>query len=379
MVAGFLVVALVAGAAAGGVTAALIDDGDPATGATPTTEQDITTVVLDLPEDLPEDTTEVAAVATRVLPSVVRVVVSEENPDPEAEQPFIGIGTGSGVGFTAEGHVLTNSHVVEDADLIEIELVDGRIYQAELVGRDPLTDVAVIKVEPGLVQPIPLGDRDGVQIGDMAIAIGNPLGLAGGPSVSVGIVSAFERQLDIDRPNGEQRNLQGLIQTDAAISGGSSGGALVDATGSLIGITTAKSVGDTTEGVGFAVPVDLVENIAVDLIAEGAIDHPFLGILGTTRYEEQPDGGEAPVGAEVVTIFDGTQDGAPVEESSLGEAGALEGDVIVAFDGIEVTNMNQLASILRRYRAGETVPITVVRAGKERILDVVLGERPSDV
>lgn len=379
MVAGFLVVALVAGAAAGGVTAALLDDGDPPTEATPTTEPDITTVVLDLPEDLPEDTTEVAAVATRVLPSVVRVVVSEENPDPEAEQPFIGIGTGSGVGFTAEGHVLTNSHVVEDADLIEIELVDGRIYEAELIGRDPLTDVAVIKVDPGLVQPIPLAERDGVQIGDMAIAIGNPLGLAGGPSVSVGIVSAFERQLDIDRPNGEQRNLQGLIQTDAAISGGSSGGALVDATGSLIGITTAKSVGDTTEGVGFAVPVDLVENIAVDLIAEGAIDHPFLGILGTTRYEEQPDGGEAPVGAEVVTIFDGTQDGAPVEESALGEAGALEGDVIVAFDGTEVTNMNQLASILRRYRAGETVPITVVRAGEERILDVVLGERPSDV
>lgn len=356
-------------------TGALVAEGEPS----PTTTAGTTTVVINRPPVTDQAaTTDIAGVAKAVLPSVVRVVVysAVENP---ASEDFLDrydpVGTGSGVGFTAEGHVLTNNHVVEGADLIRVELVDGRIYPAELVGRDHLTDVAVIKVAPGLVQPIPLANRSDLAIGDLAIAVGNPLGLAGGPSVSVGIISAFERPLDINRPDGSTQNLQGLIQTDAAISGGSSGGALVDASGALIGITTAKSVGEATEGVGFAVPVDLVENIALDLIASGSITHPFLGILGTTHYRELSDGAQMPAGAEVVRIIGG-EPGDPVDSSAFGEAGAEAGDVIVSFDGITITNMNQLASLLRRYRAGQEVPITVERDTVPLELLVSLDARP---
>ena len=288
------------------------------------------------------------------MPSIVRVAVFEEvpeeelaanceTPDPQTdrfpgycETGIIEVGTGSGVGFTNEGHLLTNNHVVEDSVRIEVELIDGRTYEAELVGRDELTDVAVIKIEPGLVAPIPLAERADLGIGDMAIAVGNPLGLEGGPSVSVGVISAFERPLDIERPDGESRSLQGLIQTDAAISGGSSGGALVDRDGALIGITTAKSVGSTTEGVGFAVPVDLVVNIALDLISFGEVEHPFLGILGATYYETLSDGAESPGGAEVLRIIDGSVAGDPVDVSAFGIAGAprraLLHDCLVALD-----------------------------------------------
>ncbi len=375
-----VLVALLAGALAGGGTAVLLtaDDANQAAAPPPTTEPGITTVVLEQPEiDLEEDLGVVSTVAARVLPSVVRVQVLEESLDENGEIVFLPIGTGSGVGYTAEGHLLTNSHVVEDADRIEIELVDGRIYDADLVGADPVTDVAVIKVDPGLVQPIPIADRNGLAIGDAAIAVGNPLGLVGGPSVSVGVISAFERELSIDRRDGTERNLQGLIQTDAAISGGSSGGALVNQDGALIGITTAKSVGSTTEGVGFAVPVDLVEGIANDLITEGEIEHPFLGISGRAAYEDLPDGAQAPAGAEIVEILDSV--GGLAIDSALGEAGGRAGDVIVAMDDVEISTMNQLASLLRRYRAGQEVTITVQRDGAEVVLDVTLGNRPADV
>ncbi len=375
-----LVTAIVAGAIGGlatwgtlAATGALDDDGVT---ANPALTRGVTTVELAVAdsEDAPND---IGEVADRVLPSVVQVVVYEQNGEDENGDPLLfPAGSGSGVGYTAEGHILTNNHVVEGAELIEIELVDGRVYEAVLVGRDELTDVAVLKTEPGLVEPIAIADRGSIDLGDPAIAIGNPLGLAGGPSVSVGIVSAFERQLDIERPGGDSRNLQGLIQTDAAISGGSSGGALVDQNGALIGITTAKSIGDSVEGVGFAIPVDLVENIALDLIANGSINHPFLGILGQTFYEELEDGARTPAGAVVSEIFDGTGDFADITESAFGDAGAEEDDVIVAFDGEEIQNMNELASLLRRYRAGQEVEVIVDRNGSSVPIVVTLGERP---
>lgn len=373
------VTAIVAGAIGGLATwGALVGtgslDADEPT-ANPDLTRGVTTVELAV-SDSDDAPTDIGEVADRVLPSVVQVVVYEETVDENGDPELEAVGTGSGVGYTAEGHILTNNHVVEDADLIEIELVDGRVYEAELVGRDELTDVAVLKVDPGIVQPIAIADRASISLGDPAIAIGNPLGLAGGPSVSVGIVSAFERQLDISRPDGDSRNLQGLIQTDAAISGGSSGGALVDENGALIGITTAKSVGESVEGVGFAVPVDLVENIALDLIANGSISHPFLGILGTTFYEELDDGSRAPAGAEVSLVFDGTGDFPDLTESAFGDAGAQADDVIVVFDGEEITNMNELASLLRRYRAGQEVEVIVERAGSSVPIVVTLGERP---
>lgn len=311
-------------------------------------------------------------IVANALPSVVQVVVSIELEGPDGPV-FEPIGTGSGVGLSGQGHILTNNHVVAEADRIEVVLVDGRAYQAELVGRDELTDVAIIKVAPGLVPPMPLADISELAIGDTAIAVGNPLGLEGGPSVTVGIVSAFDRQLDIaDRPT----PLQGLIQTDAPISGGSSGGALLDASGRLIGITTAKSVGESAEGLGFAIPINLAVNIADDLIRNGLIDHPFLGIWGQTAYRILDDGATQPAGATIVRVIDGSEADDPVSASAFGDAGALADDVIVAFDGIEIRTMNQLASLMRFYRAGDVVTVTVDRAGERIDLEVTLASRP---
>lgn len=327
-----------------------------------------------LPLDESQLDSELGQIVAEALPSVVRVVVSIDTGQMgEGDEPlFEPIGTGSGIGFTDQGHLLTNNHVIDGADLIQIELVDGRIYEAELIGTDELTDVGVIKVAPGLIPPIELGVSDQVAIGDTAIAVGNPLGLAGGPSVTVGIISAFGRQLDILTRTAP---LQGLIQTDAPISGGSSGGALLDAQGRLIGITTAKSVGESAEGLGFAIPIDLATGIAIDLIADGAIDHPFLGILGTTMYVELDDGASQPAGATIVRIL-GDEEADVVDTSAFGDAGATIGDVIVAVDGERVQTMNQLATLMRFYRAGDVVTVTVVRDGEQVDLEVELASRP---
>ncbi len=330
------------------------------------------TVDVQLPVADPRLDSELGQIVAGALPSVVQVIISIELEGPDGPVYEV-VGTGSGVGLSDQGHILTNNHVVEDADRIEIVLVDGRAYEATLVGRDELTDVAIIKVAPGLVPPMPLADITQLAIGDRAIAVGNPLGLEGGPSVTVGIISAFDRQLDIaDRPT----PLQGLIQTDAPISGGSSGGALLDGGGRLIGITTAKSVGESAEGLGFAIPINLAVNIADDLIQNGLIDHPFLGIWGQTAYTELADGATKPGGATIVRIIDGTEVDDPVGESAFGAAGAMPEDVIVAFDGIEIRTMNQLASLMRFYRAGDTVVVTIIRAGETIDLEVTLASRP---
>lgn len=317
---------------------------------------------------------ELGEIVAEVVPSVVQVIASvttaADGPEGDLLEPF---GTGSGIGLSNQGHILTNNHVIEDADLIEVVLYDGRIYKAELVGRDPLTDIAVIKVAPGLVPPIRLGDMGEIAIGDQAIAVGNPLGLEGGPSVSVGIISAFNRQLNIE---GRTSPLVGLIQTDAPISGGSSGGALVDAEGRLIGITAAKSVGETAEGLGFAIPINLVINIADDLIQYGAIDHPFLGILAATAYIELDDGATTPGGVRIFRILDGSEEDDIISDSVFGAAGALAEDVIIEFDGHPLSTMNQLSAMMRFYRAGDEVIVKVVRNGEEIEFEIVLGSRP---
>ena len=328
---------------------------------------------------------DLSTLAAEALPSIARVVVATNNEVGEAAA----FATGSAVGFSSEGHLVTNAHVVAGADVLRVELIDGRTVSAELIGFDALTDVAVIKIPAGFVPPIALGVSAEVSIGDTAVAVGNPLGLEGGPSVTAGVVSAFGRQLSIaDR---DLPALVGLIQTDAPISGGSSGGALLNARGELIGITTAKSSGDNTEGLGFAIPVDLVENIARTLISNGKVDHPFLGILGTTFTEELADGSVQPSGAIIGGILqeDGTyvtldaSDAIEIEgnvhKSAFGEAGARLGDVIVAFDGTPIRTMNQLAALMRYYRAGDSIAVDLIRDGGSLTISVTLDTRPEGI
>ncbi len=298
----------------------------------------------------PTAATGVAEVAASVLPSIVTVQV----------EGFGGPGSGSGVVYSDSGYVITNDHVVKGGESFTVEFSDGTSVPARLVGSDPLTDLAVLDVDRAGVTPIVFGDASTLQVGDVAVAVGNPLGLRGGPSVTAGVVSALGRTLQVS----PDTVLYGLLQTDAPITRGSSGGALVNDRGELIGITTAIGVSDVgAEGLGFAVPSDLVAGVVPDLIVDGEVRHAFLGITGTTATARAA-GGFAPSGA-VITDF--------VADSALRAAGAQVGDVIVAIDGEPVSSLDELITRLRHRRAGDSATITVERNGNRIDLDVTLG------
>ena len=310
----------------------------------------------------PAATDVVALVATRAIPSIVTV-------HQFGEQTELGpLGSGSGVVFRSDGHILTNEHVVAGADSLKVVLADGSTYSADLVGADPLMDIAVLRIDVDGLVPIPIGDLSDLGIGSLAIAVGNPLGLDGGPSVTSGVISAFDRTLTANGL-GDTRDLYGLLQTDAPITRGSSGGALLNRNGELIGITTAIGVSDVgAEGLGFAVPVHLVVPIADDLIANGSVQHAFLGIEGQSAFIVREDGSEFPLGAEIRRLLGG---------SAIGDAGAQPGDVIVALEGESVNSMILLVARLRGYRAGDEVTVTLERDGLNVDVTLVLDRHPS--
>ena len=305
---------------------------------------------------------EAAAVAQAVLPSIVTVQVRSTTAG-----DFVAEGSGSGVVLTADGLLVTNEHVVAGAAELRVIFATGRAYPAEVVGQDAATDLAVIRIAATGLTPITLGSSEDLRIGDPAIAVGSPLGLEGGPSVTVGVVSAFGRQLQ----TGAGEALFGLIQTDAPITRGSSGGALVDGAGRLIGITAAIGVSDVgAEGLGFAIPVELVSIITEQLIARGEADHPFLGIEGTTYFRQEADGSTVPAGVRVGRVIDGT---------AAAAAGVQPDDVISSVEGKPLTTMEQLVVMLRFHRVGEVVHLQVDRGGAPLTIPVTLMERPEGV
>lgn len=297
-------------------------------------------------------TPSVTDVAAAAIPSIVAVEVLGED----------GLrGGGSGVVYREDGFILTNNHVVSGAAEIFVIFSDGIGYSAELVGTDPLTDIAVISSERPDLTPIRLGAASDLVIGERAVAVGNPLGLLGGPSVTTGILSATGRSLAVEGDN----ILYGLLQTDAPITRGSSGGALLDGEAKLIGITTAIGVSDVgAEGLGFAVPVDLAVSVADDLIADGQVRHALLGISGTT-VTEGLDGATIPIGVEVSTL------GA---DSAYAAVGGQISDVIVALEGEKVTSIQQLIARLRMRRAGDEIRVRSLRGDQELTFTVELGE-----
>ena len=305
--------------------------------------------------------TAVAAVARQVLPSIVTVEVSLGGGD-----EFVADGSGSGVVYDPIGHIVTNSHVVQDAVALRVVFADGRTYDAELIGRDPLTDVAVLRVAAVGITPIAIGSSRDLSIGDQAIAVGSPLGLEGGPSVTTGVLSAFDRR--VRTVNSE---LFGMLQTDAPITRGSSGGALVDGAGRLIGITTAFGVSDVgAEGLGFAIPVELVIRVADDIIETGVASHAFLGISGSTHFQTLDDGALAPAGVEVAGVIPGTA-------ADLG--GIDAGDIILTVGGEPVTTLDGLVIRLRFFRVGDSVTVEVLRGVDAVEVSIILLERPEDL
>lgn len=301
----------------------------------------------------------IAAIAQQAVPSIVTVEVGEGNGRTDAASV-----SGSGVVFGSSGYLLTNNHVVEDAGFVRVVFSDGRIYQATVVGTDPVTDIAVLSIPAEGLQAIEFTDMSSVHIGDLAVAIGSPLGLMGGPSVTSGIISAFNRELQVTA----DRRLFGLVQTDAPITRGSSGGALLDSSGRLIGITTAIGISDVgAEGLGFAVPVSIVQGVAEDLIRDTQVHHAFIGVQVQPAFEEIGQA-QVPDGA----LITGFEAGTGVEK-----AGAQLGDIITEVNGVKVTGVNDLIALLRTHRAGEAIELTLLRDGETLTIETTLGQLPA--
>lgn len=311
----------------------------------------------------PEGQSPAVRVARALGPSVVDVRVSS---------PGAGQGIGSGVIYRADGVIVTNSHVVtvagdRVAERIIVTLASGERLGATLVGRDPISDLAVIRVDRAdLPAAVFLRDISSVQVGEYAVAIGTPLGLVG--SVTLGIVSAIDREVAASGSLGTVD----LIQTDAAISPGNSGGALADAQGRVIGINVAVASGGPTaqaQNIGFAIPSDLVVDVVEQILETGSVTYSYLGIQSTTvtgdlqqEYGLSRDAGVLVLQVEV---------GSPAQQGGL-----RQGDIIVRIGSQEVTSEADLFSYLRGQKPGEKDEVVIVRDDEERTLKVTLGQRP---
>lgn len=350
-----IVLGIIGGALLGtGVTLAVLGFAGVFEEPPPSTNPPPPTITLPPPTSAPEVAVEegnATEVALRAIPSIVAVEVPS----------VFGVGGGSGVVYSQDGYIITNHHVVSGAEEINVVFADGGRWGAELIGSDPLTDLAVLKAGRTDLTPIGIGSSADLTIGERAIAVGNPLALEGGPSVTYGIVSALNRTLDVEAGT----TLYGLIQTDAPITRGSSGGALLDNGARLIGITTAIAVSDVgAEGLGFAIPVDLAIEVAHDLIDDGQVSHALLGIQGNT-FRVTEDGASYPVGV----VVNGITAGAAFEAG-----GGQINDVITAVDGVSVTTMEELLTQLRRKRAGDVVGVSVSRSDSSTELAITLSE-----
>lgn len=341
------------GNSSGDSDAAVVDVGsDSASGVVSATDPVVSTALLGGDSGL----TDASAVADAVVPSVVTVEVYAS-----MRGQTVGVASGSGVIFDEAGSIITNAHVVEEGTSFTVVLSDGRVYPAELVGSDPTTDLAVLDIDASDLTPIAIGSSDAMEVGAPTIAVGSPLGLEGGPSVSAGILSAIGRTVDIDTTT----TLVGMLQSDAPITQGSSGGALVNGFGELIGITSAVGVSEVgVEGIGFSTPVEIVTRVVDDILATGTATQPFLGIMGTTALEDTGDGGQVNVGVLIESV---------TASSAAETSGLSSGDVVTAVDGAPVETMEGLVALLRRHSAGDTIELTIL--GGASTLAVILGQR----
>jgi S1-C subfamily serine protease len=343
-----------------------------------------------LPEEASSET-----VSDNDMSSSVREVYTRDGPGVVSVEVASSVGPGGGSGFVLdeEGYIVTNQHVVAEAEEVSVRFVSGQREEAEIVGEDPSTDVAVIKVDAPevMLRPLTLGDSDSVGVGDPVIAIGNPLNV--GISVTTGIVSGTQRP--IDAPNGY--TIDGAVQTDAAINPGNSGGPLLDSRGAVIGINSQiLSEDGGFQGVGFAVPVDTVKSIVKQLITKGEAVHGYIGVqmfqvgidelaayTGLSKDELDDEYGLPETGAIVSEV---TPDG-PAERAGIegGEEEEIEGirvpmgDVITRIAGKTVTSPDDVIAVVNSLKPGDEVTLTVVTPGKEaREVEVTVGTRPDD-
>jgi 2-alkenal reductase len=312
------------------------------------------------------------SVAAKVSPAVVRITVTGASGAGD-----LGVipatGVGSGVIFNSSGWILTNHHVVEGGEKFDVELKDGRVLSGTVYGIDTLTDLAIVKVDATDLPTAAIGESDALQVGQLVVAIGSPLGTYSN-SVTSGIVSAKGRSITTD---GNQ-SLTNLIQTDAAINPGNSGGPLLDAEGNVVGINTA--IASNSNGIGFAIPIDIARPIMAQAVAGQKLTRPYLGIRFVSITRQLADEQKLPV--QVGALVGGQdQNGNPTTGVEPGTpaaaAGIKDGDIIVSVNGKAIDEGHPLDATLSQFSPGDKVSVEVLRDGQHLTLEVTLGTRPA--
>jgi 2-alkenal reductase len=312
---------------------------------------------------LQEDSAVIDAV-NKVKPAVVTVINQMQSQRSARGRSVAPLASGSGIIIDTQGHIVTNNHVIESAQSLQVIYADGSKADATLVGADPVSDIAVLQVKGKVPGTATLGDSNGLEPGQVAIAIGSPLGDFRG-TVTVGVVSALNRTVG---------DASGLIQTDAAINNGNSGGPLVNSLGQVIGINTlvvrSTNDGNVAEGLGFAIPSNLVRDIAAQLLAHGQVEHPFIGVSF-----QQVDPQIA--SAMNLSVTDGIVVTQVVPGSPANQAGLQEGDVILSVDAQKIDQDHPLMTVLFNHKVGDTVTLTILRGNQQQQVKLTLGVHPT--
>lgn len=311
----------------------------------------------------------VQEVTNKTKDSVVEIKTESVSADAWMQQ-YVTEGAGSGVVMTADGYIMTNNHVIDGASKITVTTSDDKEYEAKLVGTDSITDIAVLKISAKNLTPATYGNSDQLAVGDMAVAIGNPLGELGG-TVSAGIISALDRELAIDGKT------MTLLQTDASINPGNSGGGLFNGDGQLIGIVVAKSSGSNVEGLGFAIPINKAADVAQQLMDKGYVsDQPSTGMSyaessqgnGTAQFFGNSQDSQSQSSSAAVYIQE-------VTGSNAKKAGFQSGDLVYAVDGTRITSFNTLSSIVTSHKVGDKLTYTIVRGNQTKEIKLTLEEK----
>jgi S1-C subfamily serine protease len=322
------------------------------------------------PESLPDTTAlldaysqAVIRVAETVSPSVVNIEVTQSRPprSRRSNQPSEAQGNGSGFVITPDGYILTNSHVVHGSSRIEVTLADGRTTQAELIGDDPDTDLAIIRIQAPDLIPAKLGDSQSIRVGQLVVAIGNPYGFEA--TVTAGVVSALGRSLR----SRTGRLINDVIQTDAALNPGNSGGPLVNSRGEVIGVNTA--IIQPAQGICFATSISIAKYVTAALMKDGKIRRAYIGIAGqnVTLHRRLIRFYDLPI--ETGVLVASTEQGSPAQQ-----VGLIPGDIIVAIDGNAIASIDDLHRYLTEHRVAVSIPLTVIRGTEKLSFNIVPDE-----
>ena len=371
-----LVAAAGIGAGGGAATyAALSSDGGTRTVIRPAAAESTAEPAASTSESL-----SVSEIYEQTYKSVVEITSISSESTPLGGEEEQARGQGSGFVYDAEGHIVTNQHVVDGADTVSVRFSDGSTYDGTVVGSDPSTDLAVVKVDApaNVLEQLAVGKSDDLTVGEPVVALGSPFGLEG--TVTSGIVSALHRQMTA--PN--NFTINDSIQTDAAINHGNSGGPLVNGAGEVVGVNAQiESESGGSDGIGFAIPSKTVESIVPQIIANGSVEHAYLGVGVTEINQSAAEELGIPAGVELTDV----RDGGPAAEAGLkaatgsgtvdGQSFPTGGDVITEVDGQAITTGAELQNAVDAKKPGDSISITYTRDGESHTVEITLGTRPA--